>query len=117
MFTATAKPRPRSGHSSKDPRHIPAHVKRAVWKRDGGRCTHVDEKGHRCAERKFLEYDHEEPVARGGEATVKGVRLRCHAHNTRSMPSGSHSVPSAQSFARAPASLASSSRRIRSRAM
>ena len=80
-FAATDKPRPRSGHSSKDPRHIPAHVKRAVWNRDGGRCTHVDEKGHRCAERKFLEYDHEEPVARGGEATVKRVRLRCRAHN------------------------------------
>jgi len=80
-FAATDKPRPRSGASSKDPRHIPAHVKRAVWNRDGGCCTHVDEQGHRCAERKFLEYDHEEPVARGGEATVKRVRLRCRAHN------------------------------------
>jgi hypothetical protein len=28
-----------------------------------------------------LEFDHIEPVARGGTATVQGLRLRCRAHN------------------------------------
>jgi hypothetical protein len=28
-----------------------------------------------------LEYDHVDPVARGGQSTVAGVRLRCRAHN------------------------------------
>jgi hypothetical protein len=28
-----------------------------------------------------LEYDHIDPVARGGQATVAGIRLRCRAHN------------------------------------
>jgi hypothetical protein len=28
-----------------------------------------------------LEFDHVEPVARGGRATVAGIRLRCRAHN------------------------------------
>jgi len=28
-----------------------------------------------------LEFDHVDPVARGGEATVEGIRLRCRAHN------------------------------------
>ena len=85
-FAATDKPRPRSGHSSKDPRHIPAHVKRAVWNRDGGRCTHVDEKGHRCAERKFLEYDHEEPVARGAVGVDR-------PHRPRRFPPGGCGLP------------------------
>jgi HNH endonuclease len=37
--------------------------------------------GHRCEERKDLEFDHIEPYAKGGEATVGGIRLLCRAHN------------------------------------
>ena len=62
-------------------RGIPAHVRRAVWERDGGRCTFVSESGHRCAARRGLEYDHVVPFARGGVSTVDGLRLRCRAHN------------------------------------
>jgi hypothetical protein len=56
-------------------------MKRAVWERDGGRCTFVAESGHRCESRKRLEFDHIDPVAIGGEATVDNIRLRCRAHN------------------------------------
>jgi hypothetical protein len=62
-------------------RHIPSHVRRAVWRRDGGRCTFVSDSGHRCKARKFLEFDHIEPIARGGWSTVANMRLRCRAHN------------------------------------
>jgi len=62
-------------------RQIPSVVKRAVWKRDGGRCTFASETGHRCPADKFLEYDHIEPVARGGKSNVENMRLRCRAHN------------------------------------
>src|SRR5215831_16782819 len=62
-------------------RHIAAHVKRAVRKRDKGQCTHVSESGHRCEARSNLEYDHILEYARGGEATVGNIRLRCRAHN------------------------------------
>jgi hypothetical protein len=78
-FAATDKPRrPPETNSS---RHIPAHVKRAVLERDGGRCTFVSERGQRCQERARLEFDHVDPVARGGRANVSGIRLRCRAHN------------------------------------
>ena len=60
---------------------IPAHVRRAVWVRDGGRCTYVSPAGQRCRERHFLEFDHVTPVARGGLSTVDNLRLRCRAHN------------------------------------
>src|SRR5262249_55215973 len=66
---------------SSNPRHVPAHVKRKVWKRDGGRCTFVSDTGQRCSEHKFLEYDHVVEVARGGRSTVEGIRLVCRAHN------------------------------------
>ena len=62
-------------------RHIPAAVKRAVWERDGGRCTFVSDGGKRCASRRRLEFDHLEPVARGGDARAENLRLMCRAHN------------------------------------
>ena len=62
-------------------RYVPAHVKRAVWERDGGRCTFVSESGRRCPARLLLEFDHLHEVARGGLATIEGMRLRCRAHN------------------------------------
>ncbi len=79
-FGATDRPR-RVLRPSNNPRHIPAAVRRAVWERDGGRCTFVSADGHRCEARTRLEFDHVEPVAKGGKATVEGVRLRCRAHN------------------------------------
>jgi len=79
-FAATTRPR-RSRRPSKNPRHIPAEVRRAVWERDGGQCTFVSESGHRCEARKFLEFDHIQELARGGRATVGGIRLRCRGHN------------------------------------
>jgi hypothetical protein len=62
-------------------RTIPAAVKRAVRERDGERCAFVSEDGRRCEARTLLEFDHQEPVARGGAATVENVRLVCRAHN------------------------------------
>jgi len=80
-FAATNRARPRRRGSSRNPRYIPPDVQRAVWRRDRGQCTFVSEDGHRCQARKFLEFDHVQEVARGGEATESGIRLRCRAHN------------------------------------
>jgi hypothetical protein len=80
-YAETSKPRPAQERSSSNPRHIPAYVRRAVRQRDQDQCTFESESGLRCAERKSLEFDHNQEVARGGEATVDNIRLRCHAHN------------------------------------
>ena len=80
-FAATARPRRHSCRSGLNPRYIPAHVKRAVWERDQGQCTFVGDTGRRCESRKFLEFDHVDPVARAGQATVQGLRLHCRGHN------------------------------------
>lgn len=37
-FAATARPRAGRGRARSNPRNVPAHVQRAVWERDGGRC-------------------------------------------------------------------------------
>jgi 5-methylcytosine-specific restriction endonuclease McrA len=81
-FAATDRPRKAGpGRTSANPRHIPADVKNEVWLRDQARCTFVSEGGHRCDARSGLQFDHIEPVARGGKSAVANLRLRCHAHN------------------------------------
>ncbi len=79
-FAVTTKPRARQRSTGKKG-YVPAHVRRAVVERDQGGCTFVSEAGHRCGARHRLEFDHIVPVARGGEATVEGIRLRCRTHN------------------------------------
>ncbi len=76
-----AGPRPGRHRTTVRKRHVPSHVRRAVWERDQGQCTFVSARGHRCKALRFLEFDHVDPVARGGRATVEGMRLRCRAHN------------------------------------
>jgi len=78
-FAATAKPR--SGRIAMTARTIPAEVKRLVAQRDQGRCAYVSASGRRCEARERLEFDHIEPLATGGAATVSNIRLLCRAHN------------------------------------
>jgi hypothetical protein len=79
-FADTPKPR-RS--RAKDPRarDASAAVKRGVWVRDLGRCGFIGPSGHRCNERRFVEFQHVDPFALGGEATVDKIELRCRRHN------------------------------------
>ena len=73
--------RPQRAHKiSEDPRYIPAAVKRAVTRRDEGRCTFVGAKG-RCDATGFLEFHHLKPFALGGGRTVDNITLRCRTHN------------------------------------
>jgi len=77
---ATGRPQEKQRPTGSN-RYIPAAVKRTVWERDGAQCTFVSEAGRRCTSRTRLEFDHVEEVARGGTASVEGIRLRCRAHN------------------------------------
>jgi len=61
--------------------HVPAHVKRAVWTRDGGRCQWPLESGGICGSTLRVEFDHVVPRARGGPSTVTNGRLLCAVHN------------------------------------
>jgi len=79
-FAITDRPRP-SRRTSGSARKPPAHVKRAVSRRDAGRCAFVGTNGRRCETRAFLEFHHVIPYAMVGEATVENIQLRCRAHN------------------------------------
>ncbi len=78
-LAATNKPRAPRG-SKPGSRDVSAHVRRVVWKRDGGRCAYSG-KGGRCTERRYLEWHHLQPHSHQGPATVENISLRCRAHN------------------------------------
>ncbi len=77
-FAATDRPL-RKRRRARAARTIPSHVRREVWKRDGGRCSFVSEAGVRCSSRERLEFDHVRPVSRGGGHLREGDgrRLCC----------------------------------------
>jgi hypothetical protein len=79
-FAATSTPG-RSRARKRGARNPSAAVKRAVWLRDLGRCAFVGPGGHRCGERRFVEFHHIDPYALGGAATVDAIQLRCRRHN------------------------------------
>jgi len=79
-FAATGRPRRSRGQSAKS-RNIPADVRRGAVARDRRRCAFVAFDGHRCEERRFLEFHHVVPYAAGGQPTVDNIQLRCRAHN------------------------------------
>src|SRR5712691_3319366 len=79
-FADTPIPRP-SRATNPRARQASAAVKRAVWVRDLGRCAFIGTSGHRCNERRFLEFHHVDPHALGGEASVEKIELRCRRHN------------------------------------
>ena len=79
-FSATEDPRP-GRPTAEGSRAIPAAVKREVWIRDLGRCTFVSVSGHRCEERRLVQFHHLHPWAMGGPSTAENIVLLCAAHN------------------------------------
>jgi len=77
-FAQGAKPRVTRGATRGN---VSAAVRRAVWVRDRGRCAFISSGGHRCDERRFIEFHHLDPKALGGEASVDNIELRCRRHN------------------------------------
>lgn len=75
----TERPRPGTSVQSNS-RRVPAAVRRAVWKRDQGRCAFEGPQG-RCRETGHLEFHHIIPFTDGGPAETANISLRCRAHN------------------------------------
>lgn len=75
------KPRTKVKKSNKRTRVIPAHVRRAVFTRDEGRCAFVDAEGRRCGSTWQVELHHCVPYGRDGPHSEENIQLRCRAHN------------------------------------
>ena len=63
------------GKATNKSRHIPASVKREVWRRDEGRCVE-------CGSKENLEYDHIIPFSKGGSNTARNIQILCENCNS-----------------------------------
>ena len=77
----TERPVSRPRPTAEDSRNLPAAVRRAVWKRDGGCCAFVAVDGRVCRSTHQVQFHHIVPFARGGVATVANIKLACSVHN------------------------------------
>ena len=82
-FGLTKTPRRSLDETDTSPRsrHLPAAVRRKVHERDGDQCTFLLRNGHRCPERRSLEFHHRHPYGRGGNHDPDNVCLMCRQHN------------------------------------
>ncbi len=62
---------------------VPAHVSRAVWTRDEGKCQWKLDSGGICGSTYQVQLDHIIPRALGGPSTVDNLRCACRVHNVR----------------------------------
>jgi 5-methylcytosine-specific restriction endonuclease McrA len=76
----TSRPQQREARAHR-PGYIPRALRRAVFERDGERCTFCDAAGNRCPATTLLELDHDIARALGGPDTLENLRVRCRAHN------------------------------------
>ncbi len=76
------KPRARTaGTPCLDSRNIPAEIRRAVWKRDQGKCQWQLEGGGVCGSEIRLELDHIRGFRPGEPVTADDFRILCRPHN------------------------------------
>jgi len=61
--------------------HIPARVRRQVWRRDHGMCQWPLETGEICGSTTCCDQERVEPRALGGPPTAANVRVLCDFHN------------------------------------
>jgi 5-methylcytosine-specific restriction endonuclease McrA len=62
-------------------RNIPMSIRRAVFKRDSGRCQFRNPEGKPCGSPYQIEIDHILPLSRGGTNEIENLRCLCRAHN------------------------------------
>jgi 5-methylcytosine-specific restriction endonuclease McrA len=60
---------------------LTAEQKHAVFRRDQGRCTHVNAQGERCNSDRYIEIHHIRPVSQGGSNEPENLTTLCSFHH------------------------------------
>ena len=62
-------------------RRIKVTLSRSVHHQHNSQCTHIDENGRRCQERRFLHIHHIKPLSEGGTNDLDNLTLFCSGHH------------------------------------
>ncbi|PIU01079.1 MAG: hypothetical protein COT74_00820 [Bdellovibrionales bacterium CG10_big_fil_rev_8_21_14_0_10_45_34] len=85
LFTRTVKLRLKRRVIDREQRshrkNLPAEVRHTVILRDGNRCTHRNNRGFRCPEKRWLDFHHIIPVSHGGKDNPENVTILCRSHH------------------------------------
>jgi hypothetical protein len=76
-----AAKRPRAEKKTSSSARPSRATRRTVVARDGLRCAWVSDDGERCNATGWLEFDHEQPLGKGGGSEASNVRVLCRNHN------------------------------------
>ncbi|PIU00870.1 MAG: hypothetical protein COT74_02930 [Bdellovibrionales bacterium CG10_big_fil_rev_8_21_14_0_10_45_34] len=94
LFTRTVKLRLTRRSLNREKRshrkNLPAEVRHKVLLRDGNRCTHINKRGIRCHEKKWLDFHHIQPVSHGGKDNPENVTILCKSHHLQHHEGGRH---------------------------
>lgn len=67
--------------ASENRERVPAAIRNQVLLRDGGRCTHLDERGERCENHRWVDIHHVLPRSEGGGNSLANLITLCSAHH------------------------------------
>ena len=60
---------------------IPSVLRHAVYMRDGGQCTFRNDKGERCASRRWIDTHHIVGISEGGTNAIENLTTLCSSHH------------------------------------
>jgi hypothetical protein len=76
---STKHQNPRRPHPA--PRQYPAPLEHQLNLRDNRQCTYQDKDGHRCTNKRWLQFHHKIHVEHGGQDTLDNLQTLCWAHH------------------------------------
>ncbi|MFN7905437.1 MAG: HNH endonuclease, partial [Pseudobdellovibrionaceae bacterium] len=62
-------------------RNLKITVKRAVHHKNESQCSHIDELGQRCQQRRHLHIHHIQPLSQGGANHINNLIILCSGHH------------------------------------
>jgi hypothetical protein len=60
---------------------LTSETKHRVNQRDQSQCTHIDNLGRRCSNKRWVEIHHVVPVSHGGDNRLENLTTLCHTHH------------------------------------
>lgn len=79
--TRKCKPAPAKAAHPKQRQALKVSIRRRVHHQNESQCSHIDEQGQRCQQRRHLHIHHIKPVWEGGTNEIGNLTILCSGHH------------------------------------